>query len=80
MNSVAMNAMGKYLDAIEAAVEAKDAKAIEMLHEFSAYVFQEVDAKTNGATGDERTSWDTLRTRVQDLIARMAQSSPDIWM
>jgi len=74
-----MNEMEKYLAAIEAAVETKDKKAIELLDGFSAYVYQELYAKANNSSGEEQVVWDGMHQRAQALIARMAKASPQIW-
>jgi len=74
-----MNEMEKYLDAIAAAVETKDKKAIELLEGFATYVYHELYAKTNNSSGEERVVWDGMQQRVKVLLAKMAESGPDIW-
>ncbi len=75
-----MDEMEKYLAAIEAAVKAKDKKALELLEEFSSYVYHQISNRSDDASGDERVVWDDLRKRAQAVIVGMAQSAPDIWL
>jgi hypothetical protein len=72
-------AMEKYLAAMAAAVEVKDRKAIELLDAFSSYVYQDIYAKANGASGEEQVAWNDLLERVKVLIVKMAQLKPQIW-
>ncbi len=74
-----MNEMEKYLDALETAVEIKDKKAMELLDEFSAYVYHEIHARTSNSSGEERTVWEGLLTRAKALICGMSQSAAGIW-
>jgi len=68
--------MEKYLAALEAAVEVKDKKAIELLEPFSAYVYQEIYAKENETSEEEQVAWNRMLQRVKVLIVKMA---PQIW-
>jgi hypothetical protein len=74
-----MNAMEKYLDAIAAAVEAQDKKAIELLEGFATHVYHELYAKVNSTSGEEQVMWDSLQQRIKVLIVKMAGAGPDIW-
>ena len=74
-----MNEMEKYLDAIAAAVESKDKKAIELLDAFSSYVYQDIYARANNSSGEEQAIWNDLLQRVKVLIGKMAQAGPQIW-
>jgi len=74
-----MNEMEKYLDAIAAAVETKDKKAIELLDGFATYVYHELYAKSNNASGEEFVVWDGLQQRIKVLLAKMAEAKPSIW-
>ncbi len=74
-----MTKMEKYLVALEAAVEVRDKKAIELLDAFAAYVYQEIDARSNEASGEERAAWDGMLKRAKAVISGMSKSSPDIW-
>lgn len=75
-----MSAMEKYLDAIEAAVETNDKKAMELLEKFTAHIYHELHAKADAATGDEQAALNNSLQRVQTLIVRMAQAAPSIWL
>lgn len=74
-----MNEMEKYFAAIEAAVEVKDKKAIELLEGFATYLYHEIYAKSNNTSGEERVVWDGMLQRAKVLIARMAEAGPQIW-
>ena len=69
----------KYLDALAAAVEAKDKKAIELLDAFSSYVYHDIHARANNTSGEEQVVWNDMLQRVKDLIAQMANLKPQIW-
>lgn len=71
--------MEKYLAALAAAIEAKDKKAIELLDAFSSYVYQDIYARANNASGEEQVIWNDLLQRVKVLIGKMAQAGPQIW-
>jgi hypothetical protein len=75
----AMNEMEKYLDAIEAAVESKDKKAIDLLEGLAAYVYQELYARSNNSSGEEQVIWDGMHKRARLLISKMANAGPGIW-
>jgi len=72
--------MEKYLDAIEAAVETNDGKAMELLEKFTAYVYHELHSRVDAASGDEKADMNAKLQRVQLLISRMAQAAPSIWL
>ncbi|MBP1753197.1 MAG: hypothetical protein H6Q57_2033 [Geobacteraceae bacterium] len=74
-----MNEMEKYLDAIEAAVESKDKKAIDLLEGLAAYVYQELYARSNNSSGEEQVIWDGMHKRARLLISKMANAGPGIW-
>jgi hypothetical protein len=74
-----MNEMEKYLDAIEAAVESKDKKAIDLLEGLAAYVYQDLYARSINSSGEEQVIWDGMHKRAQLLIAKMANAGPGIW-
>jgi hypothetical protein len=74
-----MNSMEKYLAAIEAAVEVRDKKAIELLDGFSAYVYQEIHSRLNESSGKDRVVWEGMLQRVKAAISGMSESSPGIW-
>jgi hypothetical protein len=74
-----MNEMEKYLDAITAAVETKDIKAIELLDGFATYVYHELYAKSNNTSGEESVVWDGMQQRIKVLLAKMAEAKPSIW-
>jgi hypothetical protein len=74
-----MNEMEKYLDAIAAAVETKDKKAIELLDGFATYVYHKLYSISNNTAGEEHVVWDGMLQRAKVLIARMAKEGPDIW-
>ncbi len=75
-----MNAMEKYLETMEAAVEAKDIKAIELLDAFSSYVYQKLHALAEESTGKEHETWEEMHQRARALIIRMAQAKPSPWL
>jgi N-acetylglucosamine kinase-like BadF-type ATPase len=74
-----MNEMEKYLDAIAAAVDTKDKKAIELLDGFATYVYHKLYAISTNTTGEEHVICDGMLQRAKALIARMAKEGPDIW-
>lgn len=74
-----MNEMEKYLDAIEAAIDANNKDVIAMLDGFATYLYKEIYAKAGRSSGEERVVWEGLCKRAQLLIARMAKAGPDIW-
>ena len=72
-------AMEKYMAALEAAVEAKDKKAIELLDAFSSYVYHDIYARSENTTGEEQAVWIEKLERVKALIAGMSKLKPQIW-
>ncbi len=75
-----MNELQKYLEAMEAAVEVRDIKAIELLDAFSSYVYQKLYALAEESTGEEHETWEGMHQRVRALITRMAQAKPSPWL
>jgi phosphoserine phosphatase len=75
-----MNEMKKYIEAMEAAVEAKNKKSIELLEGLSAYVYQFVFAKAQETSGTEHAEWEALHQRAKDLISSMAKTGHSIWL
>jgi len=74
-----MHEMEKYLDAIEAAVDANDKVAITLLDGFATHIYKEIYAKAGSSSGEERVVWDGLCLRAKHLIARMAKAGLDLW-
>jgi len=74
-----MNEMEKYLDAIEAAVDANDQEAITLLDGFATHVYKVLYARAESSSGEERVVWDGLCLRTKHLIARMAKAGLDLW-
>jgi hypothetical protein len=74
-----MNEMEKYLDALTAAAEAKNKKAIELLDPFSAYVYHQIHDKSLNSSGEEKIVWDKMLERVKVVMAKLAQAGPQIW-
>lgn len=74
-----MNKLDKYLSALEAAVDAKDRKAIELLDGFSAYVYQEIFAGAKGSSGEDSAAWDEMLKRIKAVISGMSQLTPSMW-
>jgi hypothetical protein len=74
-----MNEMEKYLAALEAAIEVKDKKAMELLDPFATHLYQEIYAQTNAASGEERVAWEGMLQRVKVIISGMSLVSPEIW-
>ncbi len=75
-----MKEMEKYLEAMEAALEVKDRKAMELLDAFSSYVYQTLYARANESSGTEHEAWEALHQRARQLISRMAQAKPSVWL
>jgi len=75
-----MNELEKYMEAMEAAVEAKDRKAIELLDAFSSYVYHRLHALAEESTGREHDTWEGMHQRARVLITRMAQAKPSPWL
>ncbi len=74
-----MNKFERYLIALEAAVEVKDRKAIELLDSFSAYVYQEIYAESNGSSGEDSAAWNSMLQRIKAVISGMSQLTPSMW-
>ncbi len=72
--------MIKYLEAMEAAAEVKDRKALELLDAFSSYVYQSLYARANETNGAEHDEWESLHQRARLLISRMANLRPSPWL
>ncbi len=75
-----MNELEKYLEAMEAAVEVRDRKALELLDAFSSYVYQSLYARASETSGVEHDAWEELHQRARVLISRMANAKPSIWL
>ena len=75
-----MNEMEKYLEAMEAAVEAKNKKAIELLDGLSSYVYQFAHARSLETSGKEHDAWEGLHQRAKQLVASMAQTGHSLWL
>jgi hypothetical protein len=75
-----MNEMEKYLTALEAAIETKNQKALDLLESFSAYVYHEIDGRAKGTSGEERVLWEGMLRRAQLAITGMAKAAPSIWL
>jgi hypothetical protein len=74
-----MNELGKYLDALEAAVEAKDAKAIVLLEAFATHLYKDLDSRAGKASGKERADLDGMLQRMKAIISAMAKAGIDLW-
>ncbi len=74
-----MNTTEKYLDALEAAVEANDREAITMLEAFATHLYQQIHARTEAATGADRAEWERMLERVKRVISGMVRHGPDLW-
>jgi hypothetical protein len=74
-----MNTTEKYLDALEAALEAKDKTAISMLEPFATHLYKEINTRTEAASGEDRVAWDRILRRVKDIISGMVKAGPDLW-
>lgn len=75
-----MEELEKYLIAMEAAVAAKNKKAINLLEGLSAYVYQEAFARAEETAGDERAVWENMHQRAKLLVSAMAKTGHDIWL
>lgn len=74
-----MNTVEKYLDALEAAVEAKDKEAIHLLEPFVSHLYKKIHTITEAASQEERVAWDRLLQRVKAVVCGMAKAGPDLW-
>jgi hypothetical protein len=74
-----MNTVEKYLDALEAAVETNDKKAIMLLEPFATHLYKDIYNRTEAASGAERIAWDRLLQRVKIIISGMVKAGPDLW-
>lgn len=74
-----MNEMEKYLDAIEAAIDANNPVVIALLDSFATHVYQDLYAKAGNSSGEEQLAWEALYLRAQQLIARMARAGMELW-
>lgn len=74
-----MNTTEKYLDALQAAIDAKDQEAIHLLEPFATHLYKEIDARTGASSTEDRPAWELLLRRMKDIIAGMAKAGPDLW-
>lgn len=74
-----MNTVEKYLEALEAAVEAKDKPAVALLDPFATHLYKEIYNRTNAASGEERVAWERMLMRVKGIISGMAKEGADLW-
>jgi hypothetical protein len=74
-----MNEMEKYLDALEAAVEAKDAEIIVLLDAFATHLYQDLSSRAGKASGKERADLDGMLQRMKAIISGMAKTGFDLW-
>ncbi|MDD2318791.1 MAG: hypothetical protein PHO83_01945 [Geobacteraceae bacterium] len=74
-----MNTMEKYLDALAAAVEAKDKESITLLEPFATHIYKAINARTEAACGAERDAWERMLQRVKGIVAGMIKAGPDLW-
>jgi len=72
-------AVEKYLDAMEAAVEAKDKEAIRLLDPLVTHLYQTIHAINDAASGEERVVWERLLQHVKVVVSKMAKAGPDLW-
>jgi len=74
-----MSEMEKYLDALEAAVAAKDKTAMTLLEPFATHLYKEIYARAEAASGEGRAAQDVMLQRVKGIISGIAKASPDLW-
>ncbi|MEA5113856.1 MAG: hypothetical protein VB050_07475 [Geobacteraceae bacterium] len=74
-----MNTTGKYLDALEAAVDANDREAITLLEAFATDLYHKIHTQTEAASGGEREAWERMLQRVKRIISGMVKHGPDLW-
>jgi hypothetical protein len=74
-----MNELEKYLEALEAAVEAKDGKAIVLLEAFATHLYKDLDSRAGKASGKERADLDVMLQRMKAIISAMAKMGLDLW-
>ncbi len=74
-----MNTTEKYLDALQAAIDANDQRAIQLLDPFVTHLYKEIDARAGAASVEDRAAWEHLLRRMKNIIAGMANAGPDLW-
>lgn len=74
-----MKTMEKYLDALQAAIDAKDQRAIQLLDPFATHLYKEIDARVGASSAEERAAWEQLLRRMKDIVAGMAKLGLDLW-
>jgi len=74
-----MNAIEKYLEALEAAIETKDKTAVALLEAFATHLYKDINKRTEAATGDERVAWEAQLQRVKGVIAGIVKHGPELW-
>ncbi len=74
-----MKTVEKYLDALDAALAAKDKTIIVMLEPFATHLYKEIDKQAREATAADRAAWDGLLQRIKGIISGIAKAGPDLW-
>jgi len=74
-----MNTTEKYLDALDAAVEARDNESIALLEPFATHLYKEIYRRTEAAAAEDRDAWERLLQRVKRTISGMVKDGPDLW-
>jgi hypothetical protein len=74
-----MNTTEKYLDALDAAVEAGDRESIALLEPFATHLYKEIYRRTEAAAAEDRDAWERLLLRVKRTISGMVKDGPDLW-
>lgn len=74
-----MNAIEKYLDALDAAIETKDKTAIALLEAFATHLYKDINKQTEAASGEERVAWEARLQRVKGIIAGIVKHGPELW-
>lgn len=74
-----MKEVEKYLEALEAAIEARDEKAIVLLEAFATHLYQDLSSRAGKTSGKERADLDGMLQRMKTIISGMAKTGVDLW-
>jgi len=66
----------KYLDALEAAIEAKDNESIVLLEPFITNLYHKIYAINNAEAGEK---WERPLQRVKAVVSELSKRKEDIW-
>lgn len=74
-----MKTVEHYLNALDAALAAKDKTVIALLEPFATHLYKEIDKRTQESSDSDRAEWDVLLQRMKGIIAGIVKAGPDLW-